>query len=461
MASVTAPRRRGTDEAVVGLHRRLAEHGLDLPVRLWNGRELGPQRTDFRVVVHHPWVPRALLAGGSDLVGGGGDLVAGEAYLEGHLDVEGSMVAALRAVRRFAEDGGIGLADRLATGLSVRRLPAPPRLHRRRAQRPEQVAARLRGRIHTPRRDAVAVRHHYDVGNDFYQRFLDPQMVYSCAVFAEEDRHGPVHDRQVLARAQRRKLELVCSKLRLRPGQHLLDIGCGWGALVLHAAVHHGVVARGVTLSEEQAAWAREAIVRAGLEGRVRVEVADYRELDPAEATYDAVASVGMVEHVGADRLDAYAAHLHRLLVPGGRLLNHGITTGLRDTVRDFSRERDSFVGRYVFPDGALVPAHHMVRVIERAGFELWDVQQLRPHYARTLEHWVAALESEADQARRSVGDRRYRVWRAYMGGSAIGFEVGDLGVVQVLGVRPPHRLPLGRGWMEPDEPPPPPTCSW
>jgi cyclopropane-fatty-acyl-phospholipid synthase len=164
---------------------------------------------------------------------------------------------------------------------------------------------------------------------------------------------------------------------------------------------------------------------------------------------------------VGADHLDAYATHLRDLLRPGGRLLNHGITTGGRPVVRDFAHERDSFIGRYVFPDGALVPAHRMVTAVERAGLELWDVQQLRPHYARTLEHWVANLEANAETARELAGDHRYRIWRAYMAGSAVGFEANDLGVIQILGVRPTSRLPFGRAWMEPPEPPPGPTCSW
>jgi cyclopropane-fatty-acyl-phospholipid synthase len=202
-----------------------------------------------------------------------------------------------------------------------------------------------------------------------------------------------------------------------------------------------------VTLSTQQAELARERIAAAGLEERVRIELRDYRDVT---GSFDAIASVGMVEHVGADQLDRYVRHLHGLLEPGGRLLNHGITTGRRDTVRDFSRDRDSFVARYVFPDGALVPAHVTVAAIERAGFELWDVEQLRPHYARTLTHWVANLESSHDQARHVAGEAVYRTWRAYMAGAGAGFAAGDLGVVQVLGVKAPHRLPFGRDWMRP-----------
>lgn len=214
------------------------------------------------------------------------------------------------------------------------------------------------------------------------------------------------------------------------------------GALVLHAARHHGVQALGVTLSEQQAELARERVAAAGLGDRVRIELRDYREVT---GTFDAIASVGMVEHVGSDQLPRYVRHLHGLLADGGRLLNHGITTGRRTEVRDFGADPDNFIGRYVFPDGALVPAHHMVALLERGGLEVWDVEQLRPHYARTLQHWVANLEGAYDDACVLAGDTRARTWRAYLAGSVIGFESADLGVVQVLAARGDARLPFGR----------------
>lgn len=439
--SQLAPERRQSSAAaaVAEVHARLAARGHDVPVRLWDGTTLGPDDASWRLLLRQPWSLRALLLPFNDLN-------AGEAYLADEIDVEGSMVAALRAVTSVRE-GGLGLADAAGSLRSLWRLPAPPsRRQRRRAV--SGVRARLRGRAHTRSRDAQAVRHHYDVGNDFYRLFLDEELVYSCAVFAEADRGEPVTDRSILDRAQRRKLELICRKLHLRPGETLLDVGCGWGSLVLHAARHHGVRAVGVTLSPEQAELARQRVAHAGLADRVRIEVCDYRVVD---GQFDAISSVGMVEHVGADQLANYANHLAGLLVPGGRLLNHGITTGQRDLVRDFSRDGRSFVGRYVFPDGALVPAYTTITEIERAGLELWDVQQLRPHYARTLEHWVANLERNADAARALVTERAYRVWRAYMAGSVVGFERGDLGIIQVLAVRPPVGLPFGRAWMEPD----------
>jgi cyclopropane-fatty-acyl-phospholipid synthase len=412
--------------AIVRLHRRLTGHGLGLPLRLWDGRELGPGDRGFRLVLTAPWSLRALLTPPTDLQ-------AGETYLAGGVDVEGSMVAALRAVTELRHAMTWRLRGDFVAALA--RLPAPPRdLPRNRVS--------LRGRRHSRDRDAAAIRHHYDIGNDLYRRFLDRDLVYSCAYFSDADAALPASDRAALDRAQRRKLELVCRKLGLRTGERLLDVGCGWGSLVIHAAAHHGVEALGVTLSEEQASLARERVDAAGLTDRVRIELRDYRDVD---GRFDAIASVGMVEHVGSDQLAGYARHLWQLLSDGGRLLNHGITTGQRDEVRDFGADPDTFVGRYVFPDGALVPAHVMLRHLEQAGFEVQDVEQLRRHYALTLQHWVANLEAATDEVHELVGDRTYRVWRAYLAGSVLGFEANDLGVVQVLATRGPVPLPYGR----------------
>ncbi len=406
------------------LRRRLAEAGLEMPVRLWDGTELGPTERDYRVVLRRPWSLRSALLPPNDLT-------AGEAYLYDDIEVEGSMVAALRDVAAGrGQLSGLGLRALLLADLL--RLPPPPK-------RGALARAGLRGRLHSRDRDRVAVRFHYDVGNDFYRLFLDRQLVYSCAYFAEGD--------DDLDRAQTRKLELICRKLRLRPDERLLDIGCGWGALVIHAARHHGVRAIGVTLSEEQAALGKERAHEHGVSDRVEIRVADYREV---RGSFDAVASVGMVEHVGADQLANYFTTCYRLTAPGGRFLNHGITTGRRDVVRDMSKVQGSFIAAYVFPDGALVPAYTAVRHLQQTGFDLHDLEQLRPHYARTLQHWTRRLEANAEEAHRLVGDRTYRVWRAYMAGSAIGFESGDLGVVQILGSRG-AQLPLGRAWMLPD----------
>lgn len=350
------------------------------------------------------------------------------------------MVAAMRAI------AGIGPAlsegrDRRAVARLAVRLPRPPSASGPRRRRGSW------SRAHSLRRDREAIAFHYDVGNDFYRTFLDERLVYSCAYFAADDDGDPgVVQDAALDRAQVRKLDLVCRKLGLRPGQQLLDVGCGWGALVLHAAQHHGVEAVGVTLSTRQAEFARAAVAERGLRDRVDIRVADYREVS---GEFDAVASVGMVEHVGPQHLAEYFRRLHELTRPGGRLLNHGITTGGRGVVRDFARERDTFIGRHVFPDGALVPSSVMLANAESAGFEVVDLEQLRPHYARTLQHWVHRLERSADDAIRYADDRRYRIWRAYMAGSVVGFESNDLGVVQLLCSRG-ARLPLGRDWLTP-----------
>ncbi|MEX2625257.1 MAG: cyclopropane-fatty-acyl-phospholipid synthase family protein [Ilumatobacteraceae bacterium] len=408
---------------------RLAARGHELPLRLWNGDEFGPADAGFRIVLAEPWSLRAVASMHNDLR-------AGEAFVAGAVDVEGSMVAALRAVAGLREY--LGVREKLELATAALRLPRPP-------QGIDEGRRRLRGRAHSRERDAEAVRHHYDVGNDFYRLVLDDDLVYSCAYFGEHEAAAPIPDRDALARAQRRKLELICRKLDLRPGERFLDVGCGWGSLVIHAARHHGVHATGITLSRRQAELARDRVAAAGLSDRVRIEVRDYRDVTER---FDAVASVGMVEHVGAGMLATYVRTLHDRLTPAGRLLNHGITTGHRNVVRDFARQPDTFVGRYVFPDGALVPAHHMVRELERGGFEVHDLEQLRPHYALTLQHWVANLEATYDRARASVGEATARVWRAYLAGSVLGFESGDLGVVQILASRRGARLPLDRSRM-------------
>lgn len=429
---------RGAATTVSSVHRILTQRaGLDLPLTLWDGTTLGPTDTPYRVVLHHPWSLRSLLLPPSDLV-------AGEAYVLGHVDVDGDLFAALASLRRFA-DIDLSLADRLALSRALLRLSRPPR-------RPTARRARLRGRPHSRERDRQAIAFHYDLPNDFYRSFLDERLVYSCAYFAAPD--------ESLDSAQERKLDLVCRKLRLDEDVRLLDIGCGWGSLLLHAAERYGARGVGVTLSQTQAEVARDRIRAAGQEGRVEVRLQDYRDLDE---TFDAVASIGMVEHVGPDHLAEYFTTVRRLLRPGGTFLNHGITTGDRaDTVRE-GGTRD-FIGAYVFPDGGLVPAWHMTREMERGGFEVLDLEQLRPHYALTLREWVARLDANRDQALAVATDTDLRIWRLYMAGSALSFEAGKLGVIQLLGRKAGAAevtsravaLPFGRAWMLPDVTPRP-----
>lgn len=371
------------------------------------------------------------------------ELAIGDAFVRGDYDIEGDLESAA------------GLADTLATRFAspaalLRLALAFRSLPRRELLRVEASATGTpdawRGAAHTRARDAEAVRFHYDVGNDFYALWLDSHMVYSCAYFptGTED----------LDTAQEAKLEHLCRKLRLQPDEHLLDIGCGWGGLILYAAQHYGVRATGVTLSESQAALARERIRAAGLENRVRVEVRDYRDLTGEQ--FDKIVSVGMFEHVGRTKLTVYFRQAYRLLKPGGLFLNHGIVVtspsllpGAAARIAGLFWRQNSFIQRYVFPDGELVRPHEALGHAERQGFETRDVESLREHYALTLRHWVQRLETRHAEAVRLVGENTYRVWRFYMGGVAWAFAAGRIGVTQMLFAKPDASgasgLPLSR----------------
>jgi cyclopropane-fatty-acyl-phospholipid synthase len=357
-----------------------------------------------------------------------GQLGLARAWVDGSLDVEGDLEVVLRTRKAFARVD-LTFADRarLARGavqvLGTRLLRPPPI---------PAIEARLSGRRHWIARDRAAVRHHYDVSNRFYKLVLGPTMVYSCAYFATPD--------DTLEAAQERKLDVICRKLHLRKGERLLDIGCGWGALVMHAATHYGVRGVGVTLSEPQANLARERVARAGLSERVEIRVQDYREIH--DAPFDKIASVGMYEHVGRAELAHYADTVARLLRPGGLFLNHGITRLVRH-----APEPDPFISRYVFPDGELHPLADVVGALQSASLEVRDIESLRDHYGLTLRRWGANLAAHRDEAIGEVGPQRERVWRLYMLGSALGFEAGEISVHQVLAARPgaPHGLPLTR----------------
>jgi cyclopropane-fatty-acyl-phospholipid synthase len=292
----------------------------------------------------------------------------------------------------------------------------------------------MKGRLHSRSRDRRAVAFHYDISNDFYALWLDRRMIYSCAYFSDPE--------QDLDTAQERKLDYICRKLRLERGERFLDIGCGWGGLIIHAAGEYGVNALGITLSRPQAELANERIQRAGLSGRCSVKVLDYREIDEP-AGFDKLASVGMFEHVGEALLPEYFRRAWLLLRPGGTFLNHGIAC------RPVSAARgESFMDRYVFPDGDLVPVSTTLRIAEMTGFEVRDVESLREHYALTLRRWVRRLEEHSDEARRFAGDLVYRVWRLYMSGAAYAFDTGRNNIYQTLLVKPDNGksgLPLTR----------------
>ena len=422
--------------------------GTELPVRLrgWDGAETGPPGAPVlvlrnrRALRHLLWRPDEL------------GLV--RAYVSGDLGVEpeSELYEMLAAVARLAErtdSATLRIRPGSLCGPQGRRLlgaalrigaigPRPPL--------PPEEVRRLRGSRHSPGRDRTAISHHYDVGNDFYRLVLGPSMVYSCAYWTPAAR--------TLEAAQEAKLDLVCRKLGLRPGMRMLDVGCGWGQLLLHAAQHYGVTGTGVTLSEEQARGARERIAEAGLSDRLTIRLQDYR--DVADGPYDAISSVGMAEHVGSEQFRTYATLLYGLLAPGGRLLNHQIAR--RPNLPGEPYRTSPFITSYVFPDGDLAPVSVTVGLLEQSGFEIRDVESLREHYALTLRAWVANLQAEWDRAVTLSSPGRARVWRLYMAASALAFEENRIGVNQVLAVRPAQRgrsgLPLTRAeWLGSDAP--------
>jgi cyclopropane-fatty-acyl-phospholipid synthase len=344
-----------------------------------------------------------------------GQLGLGRAYVSGALDVDDvdAVLELLDSWQPPPIDGRtrarLGLAAARATG--VRKPPPVP-----------AAELRPRGRRHSRARDARAVRHHYDVSNEFFQLFLGDAMTYSCAIFSR--------GAATLEEAQEAKLELVCTKLALEEGERVLDVGCGWGSFAIHAASRHGVKVLGITLSEPQAALARQRVAERGLADRVEIRVADYREL--VAEPFDAVASIGMVEHVGSSRIDVYAARLAALLKPGGRLLNHGIAR-----LRHSDPEAGAFSERYVFPDAAPLHLSRILFALERAGFEAQHVEGFRTDYAETLRHWARRLDDSHDEALRLAGPERVRVWRLYLRAARRGFESGFTSVYQVRARRP------------------------
>lgn len=359
-----------------------------------------------------------------------------EAFVRGDLDVDGDIEVATA----MADDVRARLRQPRAAFRALGALLALPRAEKGTSAshpRASRTALAARGWRHTRHRDRAAVRAHYDVGNDFYALWLDGALVYSCAYY-------PAGDEDIDA-AQRAKLDLICRKLRLREGERLLDIGCGWGGLIRHAAREYGVRALGITLSERQAELARERIAADGLTERCRVEVRDYRDL-PADATFDKVVSVGMFEHVGRARMSAYFRAAARLTRPGGLFLNHGIVQ-LRDERGTLAERanallwrRGRFIDRWIFPDGELVPLPFALRCAEQAGFETRDVESLREHYARTLRQWRRRLEASQVVAEALAGTATYRAWRLYLAGAAHAFARGWIGLSQMLLARPDAR---------------------
>jgi cyclopropane-fatty-acyl-phospholipid synthase len=392
--------------------------GSDLPIAVecYDGSRVGPVEPPATVRIVSPEAINRLVAGR------GRELAFARAYIAGEIDIEGDIHAVIALRDRVARPkitlsmlrnaaAQVGVTN--VRSLLSLRSPEPP---------PEEV--RLHGRLHGKARDAAAISAHYDVSNRFYELFLGPSMTYSCAVFEHED--------DPLDRAQWSKYDLICRKLDLREGKRLLDIGCGWGGMALHAARNYGVQAVGITISREQYEFARKRVADAGLGDQVEIRLEDYRDVH--DGPFDAISSIGMFEHVGERRLAAYMAQAMRLLAPRGRFLNHAIT---RPHGSGPGMDPDGFVNRYVFPDGELLELGQIISAMHKSGLEVRHAETLREHYSRTLRHWVSNLEQNWDEAVAEVGTARARIWRLYMAGSSLAFATNDIQVQQVLAVRP------------------------
>lgn len=420
---------KGAAEAINLLRRLFRNVDVRFALRLWNGMSalvgnasVAQREEPFTLVMRHPDVVKTLVTGRDPLR-------LADAYFRGDMDIEGNFFAAVELKDRLREIS-LSWLDRLAALLGLLRMQAaraswPSLSSAFELMRAQYALARAPSvASHSKIENREAIAFHYDVSNEFYALWLDEAMVYSCAYFTDASND--------LRRAQQDKLDHVCRKLLLHPGEHLLDVGCGWGALAIHAAKHYGVSVHGITLSERQLAMAQSRVAEAGLQARVKLELLDYRDLR-GDARYDKVSSVGMFEHVGLKNLPVYFSTVQRLLKPGGLFLNHGITHDVEGWEKTLSTE---FINRYVFPDGQLDTISNIQRVMEKAGFEIHDVESLRRHYALTLRHWVAGLERHHAQALKYVNESTYRVWRLYMAASALEFEAGELSVHQVLGVK-------------------------
>jgi cyclopropane-fatty-acyl-phospholipid synthase len=401
---------------------------------LWDQTTLpSTDHAGFRLILNHPGALRRMLTPPLELS-------LGEAFIDGDFDIEGDITAAVALVETLFEQR-LSIRELFTLARQLRSLPRSGT----RSQHGRNPA-QLSGTQHSPDRDQAAIQYHYDVGNDFYALWLDRNLQYSCAYF-----HTGAED---LDTAQQQKMTYICRKLRLQPGERLLDIGCGWGGLALYAAQRYGAHVLGITLSENQVAYANQQSARLGLDNEVSIELRDYR--DPDLGAFDKIVSVGMFEHVGRDNLPEYFAQAYRLLKPGGLFLNHGISIRApvkfimdnakvrihRKSVAQRLAERfvlgdGSFIQRYVFPDGEVIPVSEINVIAEQAGFEVRDVENLREHYALTLRRWIERLGACHEEAVRLTNETTYRVWRLYMSAVTHGFEHGANNVNQTLLSKP------------------------
>jgi cyclopropane-fatty-acyl-phospholipid synthase len=414
--------------------------GRQLPIAIecWDGSTLGSSDASSRLIVRSPVALRRLLWSPNELG-------LSRAYVAGDIDIDGDVFEILGVLRDLLAPkqehvslsfGRREYVELLRAARRLRALGPPPT--------PPPQEARLRGRMHSKSRDSEAVQHHYNVSNDFYRLMLGPTMTYSCAYFEREDAG--------LDEAQTAKYELICRKLDLKSGDRLLDVGCGWGGMVMHAARHHDVAAVGITISTAQAELAEKRVAEEGLTDRIEIRLQDYRDVD--DGPYDAISSIGMFEHVGIAQLERYFSKLRDLLRPAGRLLNHAISRPEAGAGFD----KKTFISRYVFPDGELQEVGSVASAMHKQGIEVRDVESLREHYAKTLRAWVANLERNWDRAVDLAGSARARIWRLYAAGSALSFEAGRISIHQVLGVKPGSggasgMPPTRRRWFEGSQP--------
>jgi cyclopropane-fatty-acyl-phospholipid synthase len=405
---------------VADIFQRVA--GSAARVTAYDGSEAGPPGAGVGFRLRSP---RAL----AYVASAPGSLGLARAYVTGELQIEGQLYTALTEIAEVTlhdlpRTDRIRLAAELLGARLRYRAPVPP------------TEVRPHGRLHSKRRDREVISHHYDVSNRFYSWVLGPSMAYTCAVYETPE--------ATLEQAQEAKHQLVAAKLALRPGMRLLDVGCGWGGMVTHAA-SMGVHALGVTLSQQQAQWGQKQIAAQGLTDVAEIRHLDYR--DVPESEFDAVSSIGLTEHIGARQLPAYFGSLFSKLRPGGRLLNHCIT----QPTPVVPKRLDAFIDRYVFPDGELQGIGHLIEVMNGEGFEIRHEENLREHYGRTLAGWGDNLDRHWDEAVDEVGEERARVWRLYMAACRLGFERNNIQLHQVLGVRPDDRgdsfMPLRPRW--------------
>lgn len=368
----------------------------------------GPSLPKFTLELNHPGALKKMFLPPTELS-------LGEAYIYQDFNLKGDVFRALE-IADHIQTKDRSLLDKLEYTWKLWSLPEDGRVSHR------DESAQMRGEKHSIERDRQAISYHYDVSNAFYKLWLDDNLLYSCAYFAD--------DGYDIHQAQEHKMDYICKKLRLQPGDTLLDIGCGWGGQIIHAAKRYGVDALGITLSENQVQYARKRIQEEGVEGKCRVELTDYREI-PSGTTFDKIVSVGMIEHVGEEKYPAYFDQAFRLLDKGGLFLNHGIAATFDDPNR--GQNDNTFSDKYVFPDGELTLISTTLKYAEAAGFEVRDVESLREHYAKTLRHWVKRLEARHQEALQHVEETTYRIWRLYMAASARGFEVGRLNIYQSL----------------------------